>query len=215
MGERGIIITGAVALLVIVGGAVAYWQLSEDDSDPGTGQQTSSPDIAPAEFTVEATSTASYRADIIVTRTSDETTFDGELLHDEQGNTQMTGTAGDDTLTTYFIDGDYITCQDDTCFALPNNDDTVVDKDQYEYGEDQLADYRESATYLGKRDCPSGTCDAWQVERDDVDATFYVTSNGRISQVTGTSDDAEYEVTYSYQDVTITRPANVQEFPLG
>jgi hypothetical protein len=217
------VIIAIILGVVLLGAGAAYFLTREDDesSNSESSQTQNTSETQDAEeasngadtpvFEPLATTGESFVVELDTT-TSDGS-FAGKISYNGEGDSLFEGTFKDDELKFYDVDGKFISCQNDTCFGLPDGENGV-DRSTYEYDEATINDYRNNASYEGKADCPAGTCDKWAVTDNDVDVMLYVASDGRISKAEGTSAGSEFTAVFSYVPVSITAPENVREFPL-
>jgi hypothetical protein len=206
-----------ILLLLIVG--VAAWQLTK--KSPNNAVTTTPPSSAPTSssnanvFNPLATSGSSYQATI--TTTAAGTTSNATMAFDKNtGNVQYTGSAGGQNISIVYTKDAYYLCQTaTTCIKYATGQGAAsFNPASYEYTDAQLAGYRAGASYHGKQSCPAGTCDVWQVTNAGYTSSLFVdTKTKRISQVQATTAASTSKIVYSYQNVSVTVPANATTAP--
>jgi hypothetical protein len=208
-----ILIIIAVLLLLGIGGGAAFLMKSEDStSEIATDQQTSE-QMQGAEtpvFDPIATIEQDFRAVVtldgeqigVIERDGDVTRFAGNF-EGEEGEFIFTG----DT---------YYACSAGECYQYPAGSsglEAFLPQD-FEFSEETLKEYQETAEYQGREDCSEGTCDVWTVSNDEGTATIYVeVETQRISRVEGTYEGQDIVMEYEYTDITINIPTNTRELP--
>lgn len=213
--HKKVIIGGVIAVIAIV--AVSIFALTGGDDSKSQQTKTKGSSADPAstsanEFEAIATKDQSFQA--VMTGTRDTTTYTANLEYDGKGNSRYSGTSGGTTFEAFMLGSRYVICSNGTCFEMSQaNSPVPVSEDQYSYSDDNLANFRRNATYKGKQDCPAGTCNAWDVKTTDFTGTIFVDDEDRISKVSSKSDKSAFDITYTYQPVTITPPANIQTLP--
>lgn len=216
--KKSVVIAMLVAVLLL-GGAMAYFIMEGDDGGEQANSQDASnsesvDDIASPDAQVfEPIATTSQSFIVTLEAMGEDAAYSGTVSFDGSGNTLFEGTFQDDELKFYDVDGRFISCQNDTCYELPDGQNGV-DSNSFTYDDSKLNEYKQDAEYIGTADCPAGMCSVWQVVKDDVDVMIYVAADGRISKAEGTSSGSEFSAIFTYQPVTITAPENVAEYPL-
>ena len=219
--SRNLIIGLVVGGVVLVGGG-AYFvtQNGSDSSNDSASQQSSenaSQDSSTQAFDAVSTNDTSFVATISTSDTEGKTSQSTMEYDKSSGNVRYTSTADDKTFTITYTSDAYYMCQSaDRCIKYPLNGvgDSGFDRSAFEYTAEELAGYKNSSAYQGKKDCPSGTCDVWQVSEGDYRATIYIDAGSKkIVQVEGTTGGTTSKIVYEYKDVSITPPANAQEIP--
>jgi hypothetical protein len=209
---------GMIISLVLVGGGVFFFLNRDDSGSSNSESSQSASEVAENNSnnenpTFEPLATTDESFVVELETSSEGTPFVGTISYDGNGNSLFEGTFNDDELKFYDVDGKFISCQNDICFALPDGQNGV-DRSTYEFDAETINDFRNDAVYAGKADCPAGTCDKWTVNNQVVDTVFYVSEDGRISKAEGTTGGSTFTAVFSYEPVTITAPENVREFPL-
>lgn len=209
----------AAAALVVVGGGAAFALTRPDKTNKDqASQQTSAEDDSTvnANFDPLTTGDTSFVATIDTTNEGQTTT--GQMEYDKNNDAlRFTSTSGEEVSVLVYTKDAYYFCQsEDTCYkaALSQSSNSSFDRGLYEYSAEEIAAFRNTASYQGKRACPSGSCDTWKVSADGYDTTLYIDAGSkRITQVEGTSSTGTSKIVYDYKDVTVTPPANAQELP--
>ena len=209
----GLIIAG----LLLVGGVV--YVINESDSTNNSGlttnessEQQSNSDSGEAEFNPVANSNEAFKATITGTSNGEE--FSAVLEYDGEGNGRFSASSQDGETVFYYTQDGFISCQMDTCYRLPTDGPTPFSIGEYTYTEEDFDDFKDNATYLGKQDCPAGTCDVWQITEEGVETKIFLNSSDRrISQVIGALDGETTTIVYEFGDVNITIPENIEEIP--
>ncbi len=217
------IIVGLLVLILVC--TVGYFLFSMNEADKDTEQLTSESSQSEIQevdeipvgeqktFEPIATTSESFVVELEAEDTENDVPYTGTVNYDGEGNYLLEGTFKNDNLRVYQLGDEFISCQNDTCFSLTTSENGV-DASTYMYSEDAILEYSEYAEYVGESDCPAGTCDIWSVTKpDDIDATIYVASDGRISKAEGTSNTTSFVAVFSYQPVSIERPENVTQSP--
>ena len=152
----------------------------------------------------------------VITGTQDSKEYQITMQSDGQGRMRLfgEGNEGDEFETVYTAEA-YYSCSAGQCIKFPvsQNDDSAFEPSDYIYDDNELGDLGENANYIGKRDCPAGQCDAWEVTEDGYKSTLYLDSNDRINQVISNTEEGEAKIVYTFKPVTIKVPANAQEIP--
>lgn len=218
--NKKLMIAIIIGFILITGGALFLLMSGDDDSSSSRNSENASDSSGDAETVAEsenpvfdplATTSESFTVEL--TTESSETPFSGTISYDGDGNYLFEGSFNNDDLNFYSVDDRFISCQNETCFELPDGENGV-DNSTFEFDEATIDSYQDDAVYAGKADCPAGTCDKWTVSNEDVDLEMFVAEDGRISQASGTTDGSVFTAVFSYEPVTITAPENVQSFPL-
>ncbi|MCA9332960.1 hypothetical protein KDA00_03735, partial [Candidatus Saccharibacteria bacterium] len=169
------------------------------------------------EFRPIPTSGLSFKATI--TTTSGDDTYTGIMQYDhESGNVSYASeTEGQKTLTIYTSDAYYLCSTETECIKYANNQigANSFNPDNYQYTDEDFTDFKNSAHYEGKKECPAGTCDVWKVTKDNIDTMIYLdVETMRISQVEGSTPTGSSKIVYEFMDVRVEPPANAQEINL-
>src|SRR5690606_39262174 len=126
------------------------------------------------------------------------------------------GSDGGEAFEAIYTAEAYYSCANDQCVKFPisqSDDGSGFQPSDYIYDDEKLSELGQNARYVGKRDCPAGQCDVWDVTDDGETSTLYIGSDGRISQVTASTDEGEVKIVYTFKPITIEVPANAQEIP--
>lgn len=219
-------VVAILAVLIVGGGGAAYMLTREDDTSTESSNSTGANDTndtekksndAP-EFNPLATIGESFTANMSIESTDGTGTFTGVIDKDADGNTKFSGEQDGETIEFYLTtDGKYIVCEAGECFSLTGGDSPIAVSDFTATDED-IAKYKETASFKGEVDCLSGRCDSWEYQDEVGDlVTIYIDQDSKkVSEVRGTDEDgSKVVITYEYKDVTITLPENVQEIPGG
>lgn len=215
--NKKVLIGIIILAVIVVGGVSAYFLTRSDDARNSTssnGQSVDQQDAAnngAQSFDPAATANVSFTA--VLTGTSNGQTYTANLEHDGKGSSKYSGSNGNAPFEMYLINKEYITCTGGTCIKLNGSAASPVNEDTYNFSQEDISNFRNSSTYLGKADCPAGTCDHWQSVKENETVDFYVASDNKISKASGKIGDTNFEIVFTYKDVVITAPANVQEFP--
>lgn len=208
--------------ILIIGGGVYFATRSDDTSQNAESRQSTQTDEnsgsqsegenSGMEFAAVANLNEPFTADIMGSTESGD--FTGKLEYDGQGNSKFSTTSANGSTEFYFVNDIYISCQAGECFSLPSTGPSPFDIDNYAYSDEDFDKFKESTEYLGRQDCPAGTCDVWQANENGlVTQIFISTQDKRISKVVGTENDIITTITYTFGPVTIEAPADVQESP--
>lgn len=212
------IIAIIVAVVLLAGGAIAFWQLQDDSpeltqeiGDNGITQE----EAAQLALVAENMAGASYVATI--SGTTPEGPIESVLEFDGEGSYSFTAEQAGQTFRFIGTPEATFSCEGDQCFELPTGQEQQqigFNIDDFTYDEGSLTDFVDIARYVGQEACPAGTCDVWEIIEDQETNRLYIdTDTNRISQATGFGDDGEFSIVYDYRAVTITPPENVQPFP--
>ena len=207
-----------LAVVVLAGGAFAFWQLQDDEpeleqevAENGISQEEAAQLALVAENMAGASYVATINAD------TPEGSFESVLEFDGEGNYSFNAEQDGQTVQFILIGDTAYTCEGEQCFEFPSRQDDDMfnfNIDDFTYEEDELTDFAETATYLGEESCPAGTCDVWEIVDETETSRLYIdTDSNQISQATGTGDDGEFTMVFEYQDISIEAPENVQPFP--
>ncbi len=215
-----------IAVVIIAGGAGAY-VLSQDKDDSASNSNETTQTNNDAEkksssdarsFNPLATVDESFSAMLTVTDVDGVEEMTGVINRDAAGNTKFSGTQEGETVEFYVTtDGKYIVCQAEDCFSLTGG--TVpFDTSDFTASEADIAKYKETAKYIDDVDCKSGTCESWEyVDEEGSTVNIYINKEDRkVSEVNGSDENgSKVKIVYTYEDVTVTLPENVQEIPGG
>lgn len=213
------LLIGLVVVVVGAGGA-AFFAMNQNDDNTSTTQTSQSNEDA-TETTKENDSQPTFNPQITgnksfvatIEGTSEgEQAIEGTIESDGQGNLRFVGTTVGESAEYYILaDGRYIICQEGACFST-SSETSGFSVDDYNVTDDDVAEFRETASYIGREDCPAGSCDVWQVTDEGVETKIYIsTKDSLVSQVTGTDEGDTFKVVYEYKEVTITPPSDVQD----
>jgi len=205
------IVIGVIIAFLIGGGAVYFLTKSDKkDNSETKANSNSSQSSSGSDFAPVSTKGLDFTATITSTGASGESTA---KIEQDGDKTRYVATAdGQETQVIYTSDA-YYTCTNGQCykFAKTQSANSGVDVGSYEYDESEIANFRNTAAYKGKQDCPAGTCDVWSVTTAEETSTLYIDSKTkRISQVEGTNAGVTSKIVYDYKDVTIDVPQNAQ-----
>lgn len=207
-----------VAAVVAVGGGV--YVITKNKEEKGatstSGSTANTQEISHTEaFAPKVTANTSFEAKLSGS-TAEGNAYVGTIAVDTKGNSKYSGEQDGKTFAMYTIDGSYIMCSDNTCYKLPSaqNGAQPVSSDQYEYNEDDYRRFSTSAVHKGSVSCSSGTCEEWEITDNGQRITMLLDNQKRVNTVSGTSSNGTtYKIEYTYKDVTITAPTNVQTIP--
>lgn len=209
------LVIGLVAAGVIAAAGAVYIFTRDNGNETDNGSPAgTNQNAGTATFNPIATDDLSFEAELSGIVEGEQ--YTATILHDGEGTTKYTSAVDGNTVEFYVTGDTFISCQDDMCMRFPAADqDDMFDQDRYSYNEDDFTRFRESASYQGKQSCPAGTCDVWEVEDEDAEYTtqVYLTGDRRVSKLTTSGGDDSFEIVYTYKDVSITLPQNVQSFP--
>lgn len=215
--NKKVLIGIIILAVIVVGGVSAYFLTRSDDaqnSKSSNSQNVDQQNMAnngAQSFDPAATENVSFTA--VLTGTSNGQTYTANLEHDGKGSSKYSGSNGSAPFEMYLINKEYITCTGGTCIKLSSASASPVNEGTYNFSQEDISNFRNSSTYLGKADCPAGTCDHWQSIKENETIDFYVASDNKISKANGKIGDTTFEIVFTYKDVVITPPANVQELP--
>lgn len=207
-----------IAVTVIAGVAFAFWQLQDDEpklaqeiSDNGITQE----DIAELSLVGQNMAGASYVASI--TGDTPEGPLQSTLEFDGEGSYSFSSEQADQSIRFIVTPEAAYSCESDQCFEFPQGQEDdlfAFNVDGFTYEEDDLTEFADVATRIGKEQCPAGTCDVREIVDEAETTRLYIdTSANRISQATGSGYDGEFSIIYDYRDVTITPPEDAQAMP--
>ncbi|MCA9338379.1 hypothetical protein KC949_02375 [Candidatus Saccharibacteria bacterium] len=208
----------AVALVAIVGVGVYY--SSHSQSDDSKVAKTIDPTKvfepkAPADMDFEVT----------VTSGSETQPMSLKIKHAKNGDTESTTGMSGVTLTTYIIDKEYIQCTADQCLSsgkIPERQQ--IPSANYAFTKEYILAMQRGSKYTGSEQCGKSTCAKWEINSEVMKGIFYIDKENRIVKIVNTpSEDSSTPtgteaktttaspITYTYGNITITRPANVQK----
>lgn len=205
-----------IIIAFLLGGGTAAYLLSRDgkkdktqtDSQTSNNQTAGGNDFAPV-------STKGLDFSATLTMSGSQGTSSARLEQDGDKTRYVSTQDGQETQIIYTPDA-YYSCTGGQCFkfALSQSSNIGVDVSAYEYDASEIANFRNTAAYKGKQDCPAGSCDVWSVTVGAGTSTLYVDAKTkRISQVESTQDGTTTKIVYDYKDVTIDIPENAQTIP--
>ena len=217
MTRSGII--GAVAAVVIVGGGAAYLATKEDNNGAQNTSQQSSGNSTAGEGTFAPVSTKGLAFEATISTAGGPSEIsEAKLEYDGKDKTRYSAIVNGNTTQFIYTTDAYYSCADNECLKFPNTQSGTsgFNPSDYEYDEAKIADRKDKSTYKGKKDCPAGTCDVYEVNVDSAVSTFYIdTKTKRISQVEGTVSGVTSKIVYNYKNINIEVPANAKELPIG
>jgi hypothetical protein len=206
------VIIGIIVALLIGGGAAVYVLTREDKKDgaetssqTNNGQTAGNSDFAPV-------STKGMDFSATLTTASPQGSTSAKIEQDGD-KTRYVATQDGQEIQIINTPDAYYSCTGDQCFkfALSQSGNSGVDVGSYQYDESEISNFRNTAAYQGKKDCPAGTCDVWSVTVGTGTSTLYIdTKTKRISQVESTQSGTSTKIVYDYKNVTIDIPANAQ-----
>ncbi len=207
-----------VAAIVLIGGAVAFWQFQNDEPElaqEATENGITQEEAAQLRLVAENMAGASYSATI--TGETPEGSLESVLEFDGEGNYSFSAEQEGQSIQ-FIVTGDAAyTCEGEQCFEFPRGEGDEMfsfDIDEFTYEEEDLTEFAERASFVGEEECPAGTCDVWEIVDETETTRLYIdTSNNLVSQATGSGVEGEFTIVYDYRDVTITPPENVQPLP--
>lgn len=167
-----------------------------------------------SKFSIASLANHSFKATF--SGTIQDTSFNAVLKHDAQDNVQYTVSSNGDSTDIIVNSDGYFSCQNDVCYKYPSNStiSASFNPDDYTYTGDGVDRLEDLATYEGKQDCPAGICDVWAtIENTFTTRLFISTADRRISKVVSSDGTDSTTIIYSYEDVTVTKPTNIQEVP--
>lgn len=209
------VLIGVAAAVLLVGGGAAY-MLTKDDDSPSQKSSTSQNPQTDNSFDPRSTEGLEFKATI--TTTKDGSSIQSTLEHDDKSHTRYVSNLGGQQTEIIYTADAYYSCQGGSCvkFSISQVANTGFDPGTYTYDQNELASYRNGASYKGRQSCPAGTCDVWSVSAGGMTSTIFIdTKTKRISQVEGSTGGATSKIVYEYTDVTINVPANAQTLPTG
>jgi hypothetical protein len=217
--NKKILIGLLIGGVIIAGGAGGYFLSQNNDNTSGntntsTNESSQSKSGEP-EFRPVATEGQSFVATL--SGQSDGETINGTIEYDKNGNSKFRTTTSEGELEFYVIGEDTYSCTNGQCFKFSGStDQNPLDLDDlnYNYSEDDVASFEDSARYLGQQPCPAGSCNVWRVTEGDYETDTYIsTKDNRISQLLSRGENTEITIIYEYKDVVVTPPTNVQTLP--
>lgn len=214
--NRNIVIFSVIGLLVLAGLVYVFTRDSEgNDTTTGNNteqtEQTGESDVNKAFAPLDMTETE-FEATVEGTDT-DGNSYEMLLQYDGEGRSRMSGEQNGTRFETIFTADAFYSCQGENCVKFPvtQTESAPFQPGEYVYQDEDYDTFRDNANYLGRQDCPAGTCDVWEVTEDGYTTKLYIDDNQRISQVKGDDGSGgEVTITYEFKDVTINIPANAQ-----
>lgn len=221
--SRNVIIAAVVGLLVA--GGIVFWVVAGggDDSETVNSTESASESAGSEEAasgdgvqfsplnTVESDFTATVATE------TDQGNYNGSIEYDSEGFWRYVGSAEGQEAEIIVTPDAYYSNTGGQWIKIPatSNSELGFDLEAYEVTEEELTDFRDILDYKGKADCPAGTCDLWEAteyQGNDM-LQFYVDSSNRINQLVSDSESGKITIVYTYEDVSITVPTDVQEIP--
>ncbi len=205
---KRVAIAAIVALLLVGAGVAAYFYIQSSNTTPSTTSNTS--DETPT-FRPEQTAGMSFVA-TYTAKSKDSEITTGIIEVNSAGDSKYTGKAAGKEFTSYSVANVYVSCVDGTCIKLAsNNNQESIANSEYRYSDEDFAKFSSNAEYKGKKDCPAGSCQAWEVVNEDTTTMLYIDNQNRLSQLKGERNNgSSYSITYEYKDVTVTLPKNIK-----
>ncbi len=104
----------------------------------------------------------------------------------------------------YSVNGQIYSCPDGEKSCTKVDSSRADDVGGGSPGLDSIKKSLESSKkeYLGKKECPAGTCHAWKVSSFE----YYLDSSNRISKVTSEFGSVKTSAEFEYKSITITAP---------
>lgn len=218
MNKKILMILLAGLILIGLGIAGLYLLPSNDNSSSSSTDQTSNASnqdnqSSGKEFKAIAMKDRAFEATL--KGNAGDSEVNATILSDGKGNSKYSGEADGEKFESYITaDGGYILCNDGSCFKLPTTQEqTGLDPSTYTYDEEDYNEFRSIAKYIGTEDCPAGTCDVWQIEKDGATTKVFVSNDSYVSKLTVESPDGFFTYTYTYKDVSFNLP-NIQSLPV-
>lgn len=213
------ILTAVIVVGLLAGVFLAFFSANEQDET--VNQQASEEELEQGSQTEEAAlfnplpmDEVGFRATL--TGTSNEGPVDAIMEYDGEGSSRFESTQNGQVMEFIITPTAAYSCENSNCVMFDTTTDNMsfFNPEDYTYGDGDYATFRDEAVYLGREDCPAGTCHAWEVEDEDTTSLIYIeTQTTRISQVVSSGPDGDITVTYEYEDITITPPENAQALP--
>ena len=220
MNSKNIVIGVAVAALV-AGGAYFALGRGDDTSNSDTSTNTSvsteqASSDAPS-FSPKSTENISFSATFESEGEKAEDNLVGTLKNDGKGSFQFSATTADSGEVEMYMlsDGSVVSCQSGLCFKSPVNTQTDIDRSDFTLSDDEISKYQSTANYDGTASCPAGTCNVWSYtdEEGALTKVFVSRDTNLVSKLEASDAASKISMVFTYEDVTITVPANVQEIP--
>lgn len=204
-----------IALVLLIGGGAAFaLTRNKDDSNGSTTQKNGAK--TGSGFDAVSTSGASFVATITTTVEGKEVVATMEY-DKNSGNVRYTSnTDGQNFVIVYTSDAYYMCQTADNCIKYPvgQGQSSGFDPKAYEYSDEELAGWKNTALDKGKKACASGTCYVWEVNTGGYASSVYIdTKTKRVIQVESATAAGASKIVYEYKDVSITPPANAQTLP--
>lgn len=206
-----VIIIGIVIAIAIIGGIVAFVMMRGGDTTPSSSTNTANEVGNASNPTFAPMSTAGISYEAKINGTAGDSTIAATIEYDGKGNSHYIGTAPEPS-ETYQFGNEYIMCDDAHCMSIPTTNQPAG-SGEATYSDADIESWNNTAVYKGKQDCPSGTCDTWQITKDGHTGTLFIASDGRISRSTWISSESSMTIDFEYKAITITRPENIQAMP--
>ncbi len=211
-----------IIIIVVVAGGLATWSLTKKDTkqqdnavqttQTANSETTAEQSSETPSFDPKATKDRAFVATLEGT-SSNNVVLTGTIESDGKGTVHFSGTQAGDSVE-YYLDASqaFIFCQEGKCYRYGANQSGLNIGD-YEVSDEDIAKYKESATYVGTESCTTGTCEVWQYkDEEQTDTKIYINKNTKlVSEVVGTKDGDTFKVVYEFKDVTVTLPTDVQE----
>lgn len=206
----------AIGIVLVLGiGAFAYMGMTDnDDNDTNTNQANTGQnnDGETPQFNPAATTDRDFVGTI--SGSGQEGTVVFEYDNDSE-SFRYVATANGEGIETITTPDAYYAMANGQWIKYPTGTDSGFDADDYQYGNDELEDYRNSSAYQGTQQCSAGTCHVWQTTIGNSQSTLLIdTDTGYIVRVSTTAGDQTSAIDYEYKEVTITAPTDAQEIEL-
>lgn len=229
------LLIGAVAFVVLVGGGLLWWYVTQR---PATDGATATP--SPAEATAGEPDRDEQTADPpagdpaddppvddpakdhpIIAFPPDSQPYEGVGImtgaqgskhdvvfkYDGKGNSMLSGDWGTGRWTVYIFGDEGIVCNDAGCRSAPA---TETDTASFALSEEHFGGLSTGGEYRGSEPCGQELCQVWEKVSDDRVLTLHLGENHWIRRITIVTDGVVFTDTeYTYGPVTIERPENV------
>lgn len=201
---------GALVAIVLIAGAV----LSRTQSNPNNHTTTTSTNNSDGDkFNPTPTSDLAYEARMVTSAPGNNMTF----ISDGKGNFARKFENAGATYAMYKFGDSYMQCLQDRCMEMTESTGAAAfqSEDNIQFSAERINALSRQLQADGQAPCGSGQqCTKWASKVSSVTTEILVSQDNKIMQVTNASGDSSFTVTYSYSDVTLKRPANVDALPV-
>lgn len=211
MKNRTIWIIGGVILILAAGALVIAKQFG--GSNPVASGNIFSNSSAEKKFNPKPTSGLAYEG---VFTYSSSAANDMIFKNDGKGNKMVevkNSAAPNSAMTIYQFDKELIQCAGTACSQMTSNVGVnVFDSSSVDYSPEKIASFARIAKEDGTEKCGDMTCVKWNAAVEPFTYIFYIgKDDNKIHKIDGKSSTVNWEINYTYKDIVITKPADVQQ----